>query len=212
MRDNLIRSGEGAKCSRASPEEPNCRAWIEVPAARSARDRFLHMAQAEFRTGPELMELWTRVRVEVVVAGAVLVLFDPLVGYPDLAAAFVLAGASRAERLYVITAWNPAAKEREARFNRLDQARMLLRLSRRGVGFFPSRGSAEGWAEPGTAFFSASDELAASLAERFVQLGYYSFSPSQGVCVDATGGFAEAPLRPIGPLRPAQAPPGGGEF
>ena len=156
------------------------------------------MASDSGRRISELMELWAHVKVEMVVSGAELVLFDPLEGYRDLAAAFGYGRAATGDRLYVITAWNPGAEEREARFNRLDQARMLLRLSRLGVGFFPSRGSADGWEEPGTAFFSASDELATSLARRFGQLGYYSFSRSRGVCVDATGFVGAAPLRPLG--------------
>ena len=141
-----------------------------------------------------LMRLWTRVKVEVHIAPNQLTLFEPERGYVDLGAAFELGGASPQDLLWVITAWNPAATEREARFNRLDQARMLLELARAGLGFFPSKGSASGWDEPGTAFFSPSGELAAALAGRFGQLGYYRFSRTEGFCVDATGRFPPSRL------------------
>ncbi|MDA8373827.1 MAG: DUF3293 domain-containing protein [Actinomycetota bacterium] len=152
------------------------------------------MAEEVAATTGALMALWTRVRVEVVISEKVLVVFDPDQGYRDLAAAFEMGGAPVDELLWVITAWNPGALEREARVNRLSQARMLLQLARAGVGFFPSKGSAEGWEEPGTAFFSPTEERVAALAKRFGQLGYYRFSRTEGFCVDAGGHFPPARL------------------
>ncbi len=157
------------------------------------------MAEEMAATTGALMALWTRVRVEVVITGKVLVVFDPDQGYRDLAAAFEMGGALADELLWVITAWNPGALEREARVNRLSQARMLLKLARAGVGFFPSKGAAEGWEEPGTAFFSPSEERAAALAKCFGQLGYYGFSHTEGFCVDAGGYFPPARLLGSGP-------------
>ena len=154
-------------------------------------------APAQHVTTKGLMELWIHdVKVEVLVSAKELSLYDPVLGYRDLRAAFELGGASTRDNLWVITAWNPGAIEREARFNRLDQARMLLELARDGFRCFPSRGSAEGWEEPGTAFLSPSGERAAALAGRFGQLGYYRFSRTEGYCVDATGHFPETRLSP----------------
>lgn len=127
-----------------------------------------------------------------------LALFDPTQGYRDLAEAFRACprGVEDAQ-LFLITAWNPGAVARSSHHNRIAMAELLLFLAQAGVENFPSAGSAGTWYEPGVAFFASDDELALEVARRFGQLGYYRFNRERGYCIDVTGTFSTAALKPF---------------
>ena len=156
-------------------------------ARRSANTSAVPLKVRWILVEQELFNIWLNVRVEVRHRNETFVLFDPQVGYRDLARFFEAQDNDLSEQLlYVVTAWNPGGIFRDSFANRVSEAQLILLLVNAGVDYFVSVGSSGEWMEPGTAFFDSDPELARTVALLFRQLGYYIFGPLDGYCVDVT--------------------------